>query len=114
MSFFDMLNQYCKIEQVARTPDGKGGTTEVWSDYITNLRCRIRALNGREVDNLQKLEVNANFKCNIEPQELNITEKNHRLVFNDGFEDRIFDITHVDKWNFDNHHWTLALFEQKV
>jgi len=110
----DMFNLYVTIEEVTRTPDGQGGQAESWAEYITDLHGRMRKTTAREREEYMKLEVAADFLFDILPQELDITENNHRLTFNDGFNDRIFDIVHVDKWNFAGHHWILALFEQKV
>jgi len=113
MAIEDLFQETCTIQEVARAADGKGGVENTWSPYIEDVPCRLQALSAREVDEYAKREVSANFRLFILPQEDNIKEGEHRVKFNDGVEDRYFDIVHVDKWNFDEHHWKLVLWEQK-
>lgn len=109
MTIQDMFNTTATVQRATRTPSSTSSKgTVVWNDLITDISCRIQLLSGKEQDIYQQKGIIAQFKFFCLPQTIMIKEGD-RIISNN----KTFQVSYMDNWNFDDHHWRIFLQEEE-
>lgn len=109
MTIQDMFNTVATVQRPTHTPSTtSSGGTLVWNDLIVDVSCRIQLMSGREQDVYMQKGIIAQFKFFCLPQATQIQEKD-RIISNG----KTFEVSYVDNWNFDDHHWRIFLIEEE-
>lgn len=96
MAISDFLNQTATVSRFAVVADDFSDSGErTYSNLIVDMSVRIRKLNAREVDEYAKRNVVATHRMYFEPQTEAVRETDRVIS-----EGKMFDIRHVDDWNF--------------
>lgn len=106
--FYDLqlakLEDTAEVQTVTETADNYGSFTETWAATISSMPCHFYTLSGREIERLDKLQIDASYGLICAPQSSAISEK-QRVKFNSLYYDILFSETNVARAEY----WKLFL-----
>jgi head-tail adaptor len=105
MSYSGLLNITCTVQELTEAQSATGKISQVWTDLITGVKCRLDTAYGRETLTTTGKFAVATHKLFIEYSTGLLDEKTNRIKIGTNY----FDILMVADGGGQNHHFELLL-----